>query len=306
MIDFQRMRLNQKEIFIQYLQNCGERGCEYSFVNKFLWGRQKAAFVEGYLAFFSQFDRRSVYPFPVGQGDLKPVLEAIIHDARTRGIPCYLTSMTEADCETLEQLYPGAFRFHTDRDAFDYVYSIDALADLKGRKFQKKRNHLNRFRENHPACQALPLDENTRVAAFCLLRQWYENRKLTDPHGDFQLEQIALERAFAFQQPLGIEGMVLMENGEPLAFAMGSRLSADTFDIHFEKAREDIDGTYAAINQAFASHLREKHPELRWLNREDDLGLEGLRKAKLSYNPDHLIEKHWARLWETEDEDCNP
>jgi hypothetical protein len=192
-----------------------------------------------------------------------------------------------------------------DRDSFDYIYSIDDLADLKGRKFQKKRNHLNRFRENHPTCQALPLDESTRVAAFCLLRRWYENRKTTDPHKDFHLEQIALERAFAFQAPLGIEGMVLLENGEPLALAMGSRLNADTFDIHFEKAREDIDGAYAAINQAFASYLREKYPELRWLNREDDLGLEGLRKAKLSYNPDHLVEKYWARLWETEDEDCS-
>jgi hypothetical protein len=128
----------------------------------------------------------------------------------------------------------------------------------------------------------------------------------SDPHGDFQLEQIALERAFAFQNQLDIEGMVLMEDGEPLAFAIGSRLTADTFDIHFEKAREDVDGAYAAINQAFAGHLRQKFPELRWLNREDDLGIEGLRKAKLSYNPNRLVEKHWARLWETEDDRYNP
>jgi len=304
MIDFQRFDLNAKDLYNQYLQQCDQRGCEYSFANKFLWGRQKAAFVGDFLAFFSQFDRRSVYPFPIGQGDPKPVLDAIIQDAHVRGIPCYITAMTEADCRILEELYPGAFRFHTDRKAFDYVYDINDLADLKGRKFQKKRNHLNRFRENHPACQALPLDENTRVAAYCLLRHWYETRLQADPHTDFHLEQVALDRAFAFQQQLGIEGMVLMENGEPLAFAMGSRLSNDTFDIHFEKAREDVDGAYAAINQAFARHLRERHPEIRWLNREDDLGIEGLRKAKLSYNPHHLIEKHWARLWEAEDESC--
>ena len=302
MIPFQRLDLNQKQLYNSYLQNCGERGCEYSFTNLFLWGRQKAAFVEGYLTLFSQFDRRSVYPFPVGKGDIKPVLDAIIHDAHVRGIPCCLSTMTQEDCNTLEQLYPGAFRFYNDRDMFDYVYSIDDLADLKGRKFQKKRNHLNRFRSEHPNCQALPLDENTRVAAFCLLRRWYETRMASDPHADFHLEQLALERAFAFQQQLEIEGMVLMEDGQPLAFAIGSRLNADTFDIHFEKAREDIDGAYAAINQAFAHHLREKYPDLRWLNREDDLGIEGLRKAKLSYNPDHLVEKHWARLWETEDE----
>ena len=302
MIPYQRLDLNKKAQYDQYLQSCGHRGCEYSFTNLFLWGRQKAAFVDGYLTLFSQFDRRSVYPFPVGQGDIRPVLDAIIHDAQARGIPCYLSTMTKADCEILETLYPGAFRFHSDRDSFDYVYAIDDLADLKGRKFQKKRNHMNRFDQAHPDCRALPLDKHTRVAAFCLLQQWYRTRQENDPHSDFHLEKLALERAFAFQEQLQLEGMVLVENGEAIAFTMGSRLNGDTFDIHFEKAREDIDGAYGAINRAFARHLREKYPEIRWLNREDDLGIEGLRKAKLSYNPDHLIEKYWARLWEAEDE----
>jgi hypothetical protein len=87
-----------------------------------------------------------------------------------------------------------------------------------------------------------------------------------------------------------------------LAFTMGSFLSEDTMDIHFEKAREDVPGAYNAINREFARYLRAKYPQLKWLNREDDVGLEGLRKAKLSYNPHHFNEKHWARLWEDEDE----
>lgn len=302
MIPFERLDLHKKEQYDAFLMHCAERGCEYSFVNLFLWGRQKAAFFQGHLAFFSQFDRRSVYPFPVGSGHIKPVLDAVIHDARTRGIPCYLTAMAKADCDLLEQLYPGKFRFHADRDSYDYIYAIDDLADLKGRKFQKKRNHANRFDQEHPDCRTLPLDESTRVAAFCMLNQWYKNRQETDPYNDFHLEQLAIQRAFAFQKQLGLEGVVLMENGEVLAFAMGSFLSDDTFDIHFEKAREDIPGAYNAINREFARHLRTAHPNLRWLNREDDMGLEGLRKAKLSYNPDHMVEKYWARLWEEEDE----
>ena len=79
-------------------------------------------------------------------------------------------------------------------------------------------------------------------------------------------------------------------------------MSEDTYDIHFEKARENVDGAYTAINQQFASYLREKHPEIRYLDREDDMGLDGLRKAKLSYCPVRLIEKYWARLWENDDE----
>ena len=302
MIDFQRLDLSVKPRYDACLMNFRERGCEYSFVNLFLWGRQKAAFVGEHLALLSQFDRRSVYPFPVGTGDKKEILDRIIQDARARGIPCYLTSLTAEDCETVESLYPGAFRFHSDRDSFDYIYSIDDLADLKGRKFQKKRNHYNRFVAEHPDFQILPLDEHTRVAAFCMLEQWYREKQAANPHNDFHLEQLAIHRAFAFQQQLGLEGLVLMEQGRVLAFCMGSRLNADTFDIHFEKAQGSEDGAYAVINREFAKYLREKYPELRWLDREDDMGLEGLRKAKLSYNPHHMIEKHWARLWEEEDE----
>ena len=93
-----------------------------------------------------------------------------------------------------------------------------------------------------------------------------------------------------------------MEGEEVLAVTMGSRLSANIFDIHFEKARDDIDGAYAAVNREFARYLRQRYPELEFLNREDDLGLEGLRKAKLSYCPHHMVEKYWAYLAEEEHE----
>ena len=104
------------------------------------------------------------------------------------------------------------------------------------------------------------------------------------------------------REELGLEGLVLMENGQALAMTMGSILSPDTFDIHFDKALDGVDGAYAAINQSFAQYLQEKYPQIRYLNREDDLGIDGLRKAKLSYHPDHLVTKYWARLWEETDE----
>ena len=302
MIPFERLDLNNKARYDALLMHCGHRGCEHSFVNKFLWGRQKAAFLNGQLVCFSQFDRRSVYPFPIGPGDLKPALDAIILDARERGIPCYITSMTEEDCTVLESCYPGMFRFHSDRDSFDYVYSIEDLAELKGRKYQKKRTHLNRFLQEHPNYRIQELDERNRAQAYCMLQRWYAQREILNPEVDFHLEKLAMDRAFAFQKQLGLEGIALTDGDEVLAFAMGAFLCDDTFDIHFEKAREDVPGAYNAINRAFARYLRDKYPQLKWLNREDDLGLEGLRKAKLSYNPDHMIEKYWARLWEEEDE----
>ena len=130
MITFHHLDPVNKAQYDRYLHHCGERGCEYNFANLYLWGRQRAAFHQGNLVFFSQFDRRSVYPFPLVAGDLKASLDAIIHDAKTRGIPCRLTSLSHEDCAILESLYPGQFRIHEDRDAFDYIYAIDDLADL--------------------------------------------------------------------------------------------------------------------------------------------------------------------------------
>ena len=118
-----------------------------------------------------------------------------------------------------------------------------------------------------------------------------------DPLADFQMEQAAICKAFDHCHELGLEGMLLRCNGEAVAMTLGSRLNEDTFDIHFEKAL-DIDGAYPAINNGFAKYLREKYPEVRFLNREDDMGIEGLRKAKLSYNPHHMVEKGWAHLRE--------
>lgn len=298
MIDFQPLDLSRKLEYDRYLMNCGERGCEYSFANLFLWGRQRAAFLGGYLAFFSQFSRRSVYPFPVGTGDIRPVLDTIIADANERGIPCRLTSLSGSDCQTLEALYPGKFRFHCDRAGFDYIYNVDDLADLKGRKYQRKRNHLHKFRNTHPNYTVRPLDRNTLPAARKMLDSWYETRLREDPQEDFHMEKVALHKALRNCEALDMEGLILLESEEIFAVTLGSRLSKDTFDINFEKARADADGAYAAINQEFAQYLRSKFPELRYLNREDDLGLEGLRQAKLTYCPDHMVEKYWACLLE--------
>ena len=297
MIPFERLTPERKAEYDKYLMNCGQRGCEYSFVNLYLWGRQTAALVDGYLVLFSHFNGHSVYPFPVGQGDIRPVLDAVIADSRERGIPCRFTSLNQADMELLEALYPGKFRFRCDRNDFDYVYNIDDLADLKGRKFQQKRNHMNRFEAAYPDWRVEKLENATMEDAHALIDHWF-SRKNEDPEIDMGLERLALRRAFEQFAELELEGLVLYAEGKPAAVTIGSRLSEDTFDVHFEKAREDVPGAYGAVNRAFARYLREKYPELRYLNREDDLGLPGLRKAKLSYNPAFLVEKCWAYLAE--------
>lgn len=298
MIEFHKPKSSDREAYEAVLFSVPARGCEYSFTNLTLWGQQNIAFLHGCVAFFSHFYGKSIYPYPIGNGDKKAVIEAILHDAKARGIPCRFTGMTDADREELETLFPDRFTYRTDRDGSDYVYAIDDLADLKGRKFQKKRNHVNKFRSLHPDYEVVPLTECNMPQAQHMINEWYRIRMKEDPEGNYLLENIALARACTKYGKLGLEGILLMNEGSVLAVTMGSRLSSDTFDIHFEKAREDVEGAYAAVNCEFARYLRLKYPDTAYLDREEDMGLEGLRKSKLSYNPHHLVQKHWAYLTE--------
>ena len=296
MIEFKKLDPANKAAYDEYLLNCGQRGCEYNFSNLYLWGRQKVAFLGDNLVFFSQFNQRSVYLFPVCRGDAKEVFDAIIHDAHTRGIPCRLTSLTHEDCDLLESLYPDQFRFHHERSSFDYIYNIEDLATLKGKKFQKKRNHLNKFKQLHPNYRLEPITDDNTPMVVDLLDRWYRTKLEADPTADYQMEQAAIYKAMRYREALGMEGLVLMDGEELLAMTMGSPISGNTFDVQFEKAVDE--SAYVAICSGFAARLMQTHPDIQFLNREDDLGIEGLRKSKLAYNPVMLLEKHWACLKE--------
>ena len=294
MLEFKSLQFEQKAEFDRILQH-RVRGCAHSFANLYIWGRQKAVLHHGNVAVFSQFGGRSMYLFPAG-ADVKPTLDALMADAAERGIPFRLTGMVAEDCALLEQLYPGRFRIHTDRDHFDYVYEVTDLAELKGRKYQKKRNHLNRFYQEHPEAEAIVLTADLLPQVTELVAQWYENRLNADPTADFHMEKAAIKKALEHFTELDMEGMVLMEHGKMLAMTMGNRIFPDVFDVNFEKAVDPA--AYPAINNAFAKYIMAHRPEIRYLNREDDMGLEGLRKAKLAYCPERLLEKSWACLLE--------
>ena len=297
-IEFKQIRPEDRETFLRYCNDGFERGCEFSFANLYLWGRQSFALVDGNILLFSQFNRRSVYPFPIGSADKKGAIDAIIEDSRERGISCRITGLSPRAKELLEELYPGSFSFHGDEGSFDYVYSIDDLADLSGKKYHGKRNHIYRFEEEHPDAVAVPITDTNSAEVRDMAERWFEERLLENPNSDFQMERIAIDKALRDIEALGMVGLALVSGGEILAFTLASRMSDDTFDVHFEKARADVAGAYPAINRALARYIRETYPDVKYLNREEDMGLEGLRRAKRSYHPHHMIEKYWAHLME--------
>lgn len=297
-LNFKQFLPEDKTFYEDLLFSEEERGCEFSFANLYLWGRQSFTEMNGNIIIFSQFDRRTVYPFPLGRSDKKEAIAAIIGDSKARGIPCRITGMSQTQARYLEECFPGRFKFHTDRGSYDYVYDINDLSELRGKKYHSKKNHLNRFIENNPDYKAMPITkENINVAAR-FANEWFKAKEKENPDADYMMEKAAITKAFKHYFDIGLEGLIIVSEGEALALTMGSRLSLNTFDIQFEKAKAEVNGAYTVINYEFARYIREKYADVKFLDREEDMGIEGLRKAKESYKPHHLVEKCWAHLLE--------
>ena len=298
-LDFAPVSLAMKPMYDGFRLAEKDRGCESDFANVYLWGEQSVALYDGHLVTLARFGNRFVYHYPLGNGDPEPTLRAICRDAEQRRIPLRLIGLTEKAVETVETLFPSAFSFEENRDGFDYVYDISDLADLVGKRYNGKRNHLNRFRENYPNAKLLPLTEDYIPAVKEMAEQWYREREEISEKNSFSSEKQALSRALDAFYALSLEGLLLLHGNELLAFAIGSRMTSDTFDVHFEKARADVNGAYPAINQGFASYIRSRYPDVRFLDREEDMGIEGLRRAKESYRPHHFIKK-WTAVYKGE------
>lgn len=294
MINFRLIELNDKTLYNEHLYQGTPKGCEFSFANLFMWGQQDIAFLHNHAVLYSSMDSHCFYPFPVGSGSKKKVLDEIFADATERGVCACLTGLNEINKATIQSLYPNQFYFHADRSNFDYVYDINDLADLKGRKLHRKRNHLKHFRKNHPNYVVTPITMKNMDRVRTFVSDWYKLKLADNPDGDYHNEQTALEKVFTYYELLGMEGLLLEENGDVLGFTMASQMYPDTFDVHFEKARGDIDGAYTTINSEFANYIRNKYPQIKYLDREEDMGIPGLRKAKMSYFPHHLVKKYKA------------
>ena len=301
MIEFRTPELSDRGWADELFFAGNHRGCEYSFPILYCWKdayQQKAARVNDYVVQYLSGPIGPAYLFPAGRGPLQPVLEALMADARERETPFRLVCVDNSDRERLDALYPGQFTYTEDRHGFDYLYLIDRLADLKGKKLHGKRNHIHRFEENCPDWRAEPITADNLADCLAMDMEWNRlNRGADEAEEESRSEEgAAIRLAIENYDALGLEGLLIRTGGRVVAFTMGRKLCEDTYDVHFEKAYSDIQGAYPIVNREFARMIRANHPEIVYLNREDDMGVEGLRKAKLSYYPDLMVEKHSAVL----------
>ena len=300
MIEFQKPQLTDKPWVDELLRKADYRGCEYNFTNLFAWSDaydQRIARMGDFLVTRLRGTLGCSYIYPAGTGDIAPVLSALEADAAERGGPFRLVCLTQSQTQALDTLFPGRFTFQADRDGFDYLYDINRLADLGGKKLHAKRNHINRFVENNPSWVYEDITPETLPECLAMDKEWYRRSMVREglaEERDLGDEGRALRLSMEHYHELGLEGGLIRVYGEVVAFTMGDLLSSDTYDVHFEKAYGELQGAYAMINREFARRVRQRHPQVRYLNREDDMGVEGLRKAKESYYPDLMVEKYSA------------
>ena len=297
MLQFKPITIEDKKTITTFTQASTFLNCDLAFSNLCSWGflyDSKFAVDDDflYIRFFLivKNKRHQAYLLPVGKGDLKQAIEKIELDASTSNHPLCIFGVTPDGKNVLNNLFPGAFIFTSDRNYVDYIYLREELKTLKGKKFQPKRNHINKFNKQYDYTYA-PITPEMVPECLKLEQKWMQANHNEKDMASRQYERRSLTFALSHFQELELTGGAIIVDNEIIAFTYGSPINRYTFGVHVEKADIQFDGIFSVINQAFVSHLPEQY---LYINREEDMGLPGLRQAKLSYHPVILLEKNKA------------
>ncbi len=294
MIEFHPVRLEDRSLIERYTMPSGICNCDLAFANMYCWQEvyhSAWAEIEGFLVIRFRIDGgdRIGYMQPVGKGDFGPIIPLLREDAHAHGQRLRIIGLTDEGRDMIRRMHVGQFAFESDRALEDYVYNAEDLRTLPGRRYQPKRNHINRFTAEYPDYHYEVLTRDRFGECMALEREW---RRAHEGHtSELCAEQRAMLRGFEHFEELGLLGGCIYVGERLVAFTFGSAVNDHTFDTHMEKADTEYDGAFTIINKLFAEHLPER---FTLINREEDLGLEGLRRAKLSYHPAFLQHKFLA------------
>ena len=321
MIIFKSISVQERELIQRFTLNNRLCSCDYSFSNIFSWSFRfgtQYAIVDGFLVLRFYYGDCPAYMIPVPgpqfgfrsiglqclcageesltDGDANGVEMALVEVIRklmlqcsSIGCPFRMLGLTQRIKGLMEMVFPDMFVYQVNRDSADYIYNRITLETLAGKKLQSKRNHINKFKALYPDYRYCHIGGETVGKCIDTIQRW---RKISKGEYDYD-ESLAMEMRsmmtiFENWDELGMIGGAIFVGETMVAFSYGAPISADTFDVCVEKADISYDGAFTIINQEFVKHLPEQYI---YINREEDLGVQGLRKAKLSYMPLAVLDK---------------
>ena len=294
-IEFKPIEKSDKPIFDKFYSARYYENAHFNFTNLYMWRKPfniQWTLDDDVIYMISEWNGKVAALQPLGAEDkMQNAIANIVEwfKSRDKDKKVVIGGIEKSFTKELENFSGAKFDIKPNRENFDYVYLADDLINLAGRKYHSKKNHLNSFQKNYPMANYLPITKDIIPKCREELNDWYENKSPELPDDLFlALERAAINEVLDNFCDFNIKGGAIELDGRIIAFTFGEQLNTDTAVIHVEKADPDIRGAYPAINQGFVAH---EWSNMTYINREEDMGLEGLRKAKESYKPIKMIEK---------------
>ena len=292
---FKPITLDVKPLIDSYTKPWMLECSDLSFTNLFIWGADgKMEYAEKNHVLYIKLDFKGVPVFlwaPIPMHGAEVDYRQAIYDGiaymKNIGVEPTFRSVWTPFRDKMLETCPELFSMPTDI-AWDYVYARESLATLKGKKLHGKRNHINKFLSKYPDYEYRKLEPSMAADCIALYDQWM-TEKDEETTESLQNEKLSVELALHNMETLGLTGGTIYIDGKLCAFTVGERLHPHMQLIHIEKADTNYEGIFPMINQQYVLHECE---EVELINREEDMGIEGMRKAKRSYNPLKMIEKH--------------
>ncbi len=282
--EFKRFSIEDHKIIQDYIDAYASMSCEYNFANLFAWQKAYDMTWTIYQERLLIYDGISNCAFmPLGE-DFSPDELAILSlNLKNRGLVPDFTLATQSYLKK----FPDIEKYYVvkeNRDHSEYIYDVKNLCELSGKKLQKKRNLISQFKRLYPDVQIHPIQGVFKQKALEFAKVLKARRDMVSKTLDYEMK--AMEISFEFFESIGLEGLIITDKEKVVAFSVFSQLTKSCYDIHFEKAEIEYKGAAQMINQQTAKYLKDR---CQYLNREQDLGIKGLRQAKLSYDPIQLI-----------------
>lgn len=288
MLDFKTPEIEDKQWVDDCFKHLKTMNCDFTFGNIYVWSTEYSTKICRYNDFFICSWGKGAemnYSVPVGSGDFNGAVSALIDHTARLGMPLRFYGVTEHYQQMLEEAFPSKFTFNYSDDYGDYIYDVQKMATLSGKKYHGKRNHITNFIKNNPDWSFEKISGNNIDDCINLHAQWIKDH---EDDSDISFEFEAVLKAFENYDRLGFTGGLIRIGGKAVAYTFGEPIGSEVFVTHFEKAPADIQGAYPIINREFTRNCL---MDYKFVNREEDLGLEGLRRAKQSYYPEIFLKK---------------